>query len=79
MDRCGVSCFVFTKCDEKSRCNEFGMTHNSDDAVRNVCLANRTNRPVTDMRGDAAWRLTEELPWVFSQSSRQTLVALLAQ
>ena len=56
---------VFTKCDEKSRCNE--------------CLANRTNRPFTDMRGDAAWRLTEELPCDFSQNSRQTLVALLAQ
>ena len=42
---------------------------NGADEVCSECLANRTNRPFTDMRADAAWRLTEKLPWDFYKFS----------
>ena len=52
---------LFTECDE------FEMTHyNGADEVCSECLANRTNRPFTEMRADAAWRLTEEQPLLSS-------------
>ena len=38
---------LFTKCDEETRCNEFGMTHyNGADEVCSECLANRTKSSV---------------------------------
>ena len=42
----------FTKCDEETRCNEFGMTHyNGADEVCSKCLANRNNRLHRHARG----------------------------
>ena len=43
------------------------------------CLANRTDRPFTDTRVDAAWRLTEEQRWDFDKGRHMhTLPPLLS-
>ena len=54
---------LFSKGDEECHCNTWGLTHwqNAVDCC-SECLANRTSRPFTDLRGVAAWRGSEEMP-----------------
>ena len=54
---------MFAKADEETRCNAWGLTHwQSADECCTECLANRSNRPFTDLRGVAAWRGSAAMP-----------------
>jgi hypothetical protein len=54
---------LFAKADEECRCNDWGLPHfSARDECCPECLANRSNRPFTDLQRDAAWRLTEDMP-----------------
>ena len=54
---------MFAKADEETRCNAWGLTHwQSASECCTECLANRSNRPFTDLRGGAAWRGSETMP-----------------
>ena len=54
---------LFYKGDEDVHCNEWGLPHWAHAVeVCSECLANRTNRPYTDLRGCAEWRGTEQMP-----------------
>lgn len=53
---------LYCKSDEEARCNDFGFAHFSAAAeICSECLANRTNRPFTDLRESAAWRPSENM------------------
>ena len=53
---------VFAKADEQVRCDDWGLTHyNASHEVCSECLANRTDKPWTDMRAAASWRGTEQM------------------
>ena len=47
--------------DEEARCNEFGLPHYGSDEPCSECMANRTTRPYTDLRAEAAWRPSESM------------------
>jgi len=54
---------ILAKGDEDCHCNEWGLPHFSGaDEVCSECLANRSNRPFTDLRACAEWRPTELMP-----------------
>jgi hypothetical protein len=56
---------LFAKGGEEVRCNEWGLMHYSGATeICSECLANRTNRPWTDMRRGASWRGTEDMSLV---------------
>eukprot|EP00959_Pyramimonas_sp_CCMP1952_P177472 3709781-Pyramimonas_sp.AAC.1 len=55
---------MFAKADEECRCNDWGLVHfSSADEVCPECLANRSNRPCTDLQRSAKWRPTEAMPF----------------
>ena len=71
---------LFCKSDEETRCNEFGMTHyNGAQEICSECLANRTDRPFTDLRAAAAWRESEVQTWeMYKARVRRPLHPLLS-
>ena len=54
-------CLLFAKGDEEVHCNEWGLPHYNGAEVCSECLANRDDRPYTDLRPSAAWRATTPL------------------
>ena len=56
---------LIAKADEEARCNVFGLPHWGSDDCCPECLCNRSleSRPYTDLRGAAAWRATEDMPF----------------
>ena len=71
---------LFAKADQECQCVEWGLPHyGGQDEVCTECLANRTNRPFTDLSAGAKWRQTEKMPVEFYlQRPRQPLHPLLA-
>ena len=53
---------LFAKSDEETRCLEFGFPSYTGPEPCSECLANRGERPYTDLRPSAAWRATERMP-----------------
>eukprot|EP00969_Alexandrium_andersonii_P201922 8922233-Alexandrium_andersonii.AAC.1 len=71
---------LFAKADQDCQCVEWGLPHyGAKDEVCTECLANRTNRPFTDLSSGAKWRDTECMPVEFyKQRPKQPLHPLLA-
>lgn len=56
-------CLLFSKADEETHANEWGMTHyNGAHEMCTECLANRSDRPYTDLTADATWQGSENMP-----------------
>ena len=55
---------LVAKGDEDVHCNEWGLPHYGGQEVCSDCLANRVERPFTDLRELSAWRPTERMPFI---------------
>ena len=70
---------LFAKGDMENRSVTWGLkSYNAAGEMCSECLANRSDRPFTDLRADAAWRLTRLTTPQYCERSRIPLHPLLA-